>query len=233
MHEFTMHGAIGYLYAEQELNEICKIYEYGTWANTSKTFHYQTGDVVEGLETGTITGSGARSITIEDINQITKYNPSIYTFEEFGTIYKYGQEDTYSMYYPTKTTESGASTSKTERTYKFTGYMYQGSEYLVDTESPIYKILFENNKDSMYWLASRGVYTSSYWEVMGASFDVFCVANSHVVSGSLCRGGSRSMLYKGLKERDDFAESVRPIVYLKSNIQTSRKDASGAWIISE
>ena len=30
MHEFSMYGAIGYLYAEQELHEICKIYGYGT-----------------------------------------------------------------------------------------------------------------------------------------------------------------------------------------------------------
>ena len=58
---FTMKGAIGYLYAEQELNEICKIYGYGVGADTTKMFTYETGVAAEGLDKGTITGSGARS----------------------------------------------------------------------------------------------------------------------------------------------------------------------------
>ena len=106
MHEVGMRGAIGYLYFEQELNEICKIYGYGKGANTSKTFTYETGDTVEGLTKGTITGSGARSITAEDINKITKYNPNNdEALKEAG----YGQERTHTIYYPTKTKENGKS----------------------------------------------------------------------------------------------------------------------------
>ncbi len=222
IHELTMNGAIGYLYYEQELNEICKIYGYGKGANTSKTFRYQTGDVVEGLSTGTITGSGARSITVDDINQITKFDPTTFTWDEDGTTYKYGEEYTHTIYYPTKTTETGASSSATERTDKFTGYGYQGSEYLTDAESAIYKMLFGNN-DLVYRVASRGVFSDSE----RADFDVFFVHEGCADSDYLC-GGNSSFL----SEYDD-GLAVRPIVYLKSNIQTSSKDASGAWMISE
>ena len=67
---FTMKGAIGYLYAEQELNEICKIYGYGYGADTSQITEYDYGGPLDGELTGKITDSGARSITVEDINKI-------------------------------------------------------------------------------------------------------------------------------------------------------------------
>ena len=219
MHEVGMKGAIGYLYAEQELNEICKIYGYGKGANISKTFTYETGDTVEGLTKGTITGSGARSITVEDINKITKYNPNNdEAMKEEG----YGDSYTHTIFHPTKTTPTGASTSATERTDKFTAYYYQGSEYLTDTESVMYKMLFGNNNDSTYWLASRGVDSNSVY----ARFSAFVVFGGSVYRALLCDGNS--------DELDDIACAfgVRPIVYLNSNIQTSEKDASGAWIIN-
>lgn len=222
MHQFGMDGAIGYLYFEQELNEICKIYGYGKGANTSKTFTYETGDTVEGLTKGRITGSGGRSITAEDINKITKYDPSTFTDEFNGIIDRYGDSYTHTIFYPTKATQNGASTSATERTDKFTAYYYQGSEYLTDTTSVIYQILFENG----YWVASRGV--EARFE--GAGFYGFFVAGPYVQPYGLCSGGPDKLV---VNDVDDVVVGVRPVVYLKSNIQTSAKDASGAWIISE
>ncbi len=227
MHEFGMYGAIGYLYFEQELNEICKIYGYGKGANTSKTFTYETGDTVEGLTKGTITGSGARSITAEDINKITKYNPTTFTYVKNGTTYKYGDSYTHTIFHPTKATQNGESTSATERTDKFTSYGYKGSGYITDTESAMYKMLFGNNNDSMYWIASRGG-TSLLDSVY---FDVFVVVDGGVYGGLLF--GGITVTLDDYSGNDRFAISVRPIVYLNSNIQTSEKDASGAWIISE
>ena len=222
MHQFGMDGAIGYLYFEQELNEICKIYGYGKGANTSKTFTYETGDTVEGLTKGRITGSGGRSITAEDINKITKYDPSTFTDEFNGIIDRYGDSYTHTIFYPTKATQNGASTSATERTDKFTAYYYQGSEYLTDTTSVIYQILFEN----AYWVASRGVEARSG----GAVFSGFFVAGPYVQPYGLCSGAPDEL---GVNDVDDVVVGVRPVVYLKSNVQTSAKDASGAWIISE
>lgn len=187
MHKVGIKGAIGYLYAEQELNEICKIYGYGKGANTSKTFTYETGDVVEGLIKGTITGSGARSITVEDINRITKYDPNNdEAMKEVG----YGQEYTHTIYHPTKTTQNGESTNATERTDKDTSYDYEASQYLIDTESAMYKMLFGNDNDSIYWIASRGVGSYSGY----AEFSMFGVAMGLVGGDYLCEGYSGHFL---------------------------------------
>ncbi|MCI9001006.1 MAG: hypothetical protein HFJ26_09095, partial [Clostridia bacterium] len=121
----------------------------------------------------------------------------------------------------------GASTSATERTDKFTSYGYKGSGYITDTESAMYKMLFGNNNDSMYWIASRGG-TSLLDSVY---FDVFVVVDGGVYGGLLF--GGITVTLDDYSGNDRFAISVRPIVYLNSNIQTSEKDASGAWIISE
>lgn len=220
--DFYMKGAIGYLYAEQELNEICKIYGYGKGANTSKTFTYETGDIVEGLDKGTITGSGARSINVEDINEITKYNPSTFTYGYEGITYKYEDEYTHTIFYPTKYELNGVTTSARERRDKWTGYFYVGAQYLIDT-IPMYKMLFGSNNDLIYWIESRGVYSYSN----DTRFYVFVVYEGNIGSQTLCDGLS-SKLY----EHDNTC-SVRPLVYLKSNIQTTGKDESGAWMISE
>lgn len=62
---FVMSGAIGYLYAERELNEICKIFGYGYGADTLQVTKYSYGGPKDGELTGKIAGSGARSITIK------------------------------------------------------------------------------------------------------------------------------------------------------------------------
>ena len=173
--DFYLRGAIGYLYAEQELNEICKIYGYGKGANTAKTFEYETGDVVEGLDKGTITGSGARSINAEDINKITGFERRTYK-DQFGA---YGDTYTHTVYYPTKTTPTGQSDIKTTRTDIQTFYAYTGVDYLKDVTSNIYKLLFmniTNQKNISYWLASRNVLPSSN----STSFFIRCIGNGGV-----------------------------------------------------
>lgn len=66
---FILNGGIGYLYAEQELNEVCKIFGYGYGADTKKGGTYTIGGPIDTPITGKIEGTGARSITIEDINK--------------------------------------------------------------------------------------------------------------------------------------------------------------------
>ena len=149
---FYLQGAIGYLYAEQELNEICKIYGHGVGANTSKTFTYETGDLVEGTETRRITGSGARSINVDDINKMTGYIPI--------------KENSYtkSIYYPTRNTSTGYSKTATSRTDVSTFYSYSASSSLISTEE-LYKVLFRdvsNSSNISYWLASRCVASGNY-----------------------------------------------------------------------
>ena len=215
--EFYLNGAIGYLYAEEELNKICSIYGHGVGANTSKTFSYEVGDVVGEVEKRTLTGSGARSITVEDVNKICGVTPSTALDSE------YGKEYTKSIYYPTRTTETGYSTSKASRTDKYTYYSYVGSEKIATTSNE-YRMLFRNGVDTdniAYWLASCCVGSGSN----RSGFNV-----RYVVSGSV------SYASVGHGRSDCFAEyspsgGVRPIVYLKSDIQTSGKDSSEAWKI--
>ena len=157
--DFYLRGAIGYLYAEEELNKICSIYGHGVGANINKTFSYEVGDVVEVVDKREYTGSGARSITVEDVNKICGVTPSTELNGE------YGKEYTKSIYYPTRTTETGYSTSAASRKYKNTYYSYTGSAK-ISTTSNEYKMLFENK---YYWLASRYVVSNS------SSFVIFDV----------------------------------------------------------
>ena len=215
---FTMKDGIGYLYAEQELNEICKIYGYGTGASTSKKFNYVTGDTVEGTTIGTITGSGARSINVDDVNKICGVTPSTTLNSNYGkALY------TKLVYYPTTGQLTGKSTSATSRTDVYTYYKYTVSDYLSET-TEVYKMLFRDTANSNsigYWLASRCVYSTPSF----SDFDVRFTDSGCVDSYTLGVGLSSSFnqISRGL--------GVRPIVFLKSNLQTNGKNSSGAWNI--
>ena len=226
---FYLNGAIGYLYAEEELNKICSIYGHGVGANTSKTFSYEVGDVVEGVEKRAYTGSGARSITVEDVNKICGVTPSTTLDSE------YGKEYTISISYPTRKIAIGYSTSVASRKYKNTSYSYKGSDK-ISTTSNEYKILFRNAADTFnidYWLASRSV-SANRVDVSSYSF---CYFNVRDVTGGdvqhleCCEGTSAGFFE--ICSYYDIGWAVRPVVYLKSNIQTAGKDSSGAWTIIE
>ncbi len=98
-HGLYLVGAIGYLYMEEELNLACSIFGYGKGADTSKTFTYQTGDVLEGLTTGKITGSGARSMKTEDVNEVTGFEFSNNDFKLGRTVFRSYYKQCYWNYY--------------------------------------------------------------------------------------------------------------------------------------
>ena len=213
-------------YAEEELNKICSIYGHGVGANTSKTFSYEVGDVVEGVEgveKRTLTGSGARSITVEDVNKICGVTPSA---ELNDSSREYGKEYTHTVSYPTRTTETGYSASATSRTDKNTYYGYDVSDK-ISTTSNEYKMLFKNvdtHNYWVYWLASRCVFS----DTILSKLDVCCVESYYVYAYPV----AVAMDKFGDSSWDDHNHyGVRPVVYLKSDIQTSGKDSSGAWKI--
>ena len=120
---FELYGAPGYLYAEQELNEVCKIYGYGYGANKSQVTTYSYGGPTDGELTGQITGSGARSIKVEDINKYA----GLSTEEDFKTLNSnYGNttNPTTNIKYPTITTEDGKSTFAGVENLKYTYNYY-------------------------------------------------------------------------------------------------------------
>ena len=216
---FILKGGIGYLYAEQELNEICKIYGYGTGANTSKKFNYVTGDKIEGTKVGTITGSGARSINVDDVNKICGVKPSTQLYSDYGKA-----PYTKNTYYPTTSQATGYSTSTTSRTDETVYYNYKGLECFENAENNLYKMLFINqtdNSDAYYWLASRDILSYSNL----SDFRVRCINDGHVNSTYPAIGRNKDFLIYSKNSM------IRPIVYLKSNLQTTGKNSSGAWNI--
>ena len=205
-----INGAIGYLYAEEELNKACSIYGHGVGADTSKTFSYITGNSSDENITGKLTGSGARSITLGDINKITGYETS-------GA--NTGIEK---RYYPTTKTNTGYSTTAEDKFFEYECDPYNVNEYLNDKESNIYKLLF--SEGYTYWCASRMVneYETTLY------FQVGFIDSSDVLGADVGVGD-----YNNFDNSYSDWYGIRPIVYLKTNLKTNGKDSNGAWTIIE
>ena len=219
---FVLRGAPGYLYAEQELNEVCKIYGYGYGANKSQVTTYSYGGPTDEELTGQITGSGARSIRVEDINKyagITEDENGIPRFSDgtaVDSIYGSTTNPTVNVYYPTITKEDGKSTSAGVKNLKFTSYGYDRSK----VNQEIQNILWTGNN---YWLASRCVNPNS----SSAYFIVRIVLSSRVDAYNLCNGYSSN-----LSEYASGYFAVRPLVSLKSeviDIDAGYNEATGGW----
>ena len=219
---------------------------------------------------------GARSITVEDVNKITGYNPETDFTGYDGNLLEYGnvidyfwQGTDYPYYSSTRAgnglsgslganhnessfgnsfwwydfeaeewksspyqsgatipaepiTESSLEGDNYITTLESNDYHYTGSDYISDTSSNLYKMLFDDvqytGENSYYWLASRSVNANS-------GYAIFCVR-------IVCDGDVRS---------DDLARSygvwnngcygVRPLVSLQSNIQLTSA-GTNTWDIS-
>ena len=210
--EFVLRGARGYLYAEQELNEACKIFGYGYGADTTKGGNYTVGGPLDTLVTGKIEGTGARSITVEDINKIAgvyeengqmKYSDGTIINSNYGDTTK----PTENIKFPTIDINKGdniAGISKLAqlKNVKNTEYSYKKDKI---ANQDISEILFGNN----YWLASRSINTESTYD-----FCVSCVYGQNVYIGN---AGVCYDLNGNFIERD-LSRTIRPIVTLKKNV---------------
>ena len=218
---FDLYGAPGYLYAEQELHEACKIYGYGYGADKSQVTTYSYGGPKDGELTGQITGSGARSIRVEDINKyagITEDENGIPRFSDGTAVSSsYGSttNPTTNVYYPTIKKSDGDSGRARVKNLKYTYYYYNKSK----VNQEIQNMLFNGR----YWLASRCVNTNS----STALFHVRTVYDSSVDAFAPCYGDSL-LLY----ENTFRSFGVRPLVSLKSeviDIDAGYNEATGGW----
>ena len=210
--EFVLRGARGYLYAEQELNEACKIFGYGYGADITKGGNYTVGGPLDTLVTGKIEGTGARSITVEDINKIAGvYEENGQMKYSDGTIINSNYVDT------TKPTENikfptidinkgdnitGISKLAQLKNVKNTEYSYTKDKM---ANQDISEILFGNN----YWLASRSINTESTYD--------FCVSYVYGQNVYIGNAGVCYDLDGNFIERD-LSGTIRPIVTLKKNV---------------
>lgn len=209
--EFVLRGARGYLYAEQELNEACKIFGYGYGADTTKGGSYTVGGPLDTLVTGKIEGTGARSITVEDINKIAgvyeengqmKYSDGTIINSNYGDTTK----PTENIKFPTIDTNKGDNITGISKlaqlkNVKNTEYSYKKDKM---ANQDISEILFGNN----YWLASRSINTESTYD--------FCV--SYVYGQNVYIGDAGVCYYWGRFIEIDLSRSIRPIVTLKENV---------------
>lgn len=210
--EFVLRGARGYLYAEQELNEACKIFGYGYGADTTKGGNYTVGGPLDTLVTGKIEGTGARSITVEDINKIAgvyeengqmKYSDGTIINSNYGDTTK----PTENIKFPTIDINKGDNITGISKlaqlkNVKNTEYSYKKDKI---ANQDISEILFGNN----YWLASRSINTESTYD-----FCVSCVYGQNVYIGN---AGVCYDLNGNFIERD-LSITIRPIVTLKKNV---------------
>lgn len=209
--EFVLRGARGYLYAEQELNEACKIFGYGYGADTTKGGSYTVGGPLDTLVTGKIKGTGARSITVEDINKIAgvyeengqmKYSDGTIINSNYGDTTK----PTENIKFPTIDINKGDNITGISKlaqlkNVKNTEYSYKKDKM---ANQDISEILFGNN----YWLASRSINTESTYG--------FCV--SYVYGQNVYIGYAGVCYYWGRFIERDLSMSIRPIVTLKENV---------------
>ena len=205
---FILSGAIGYLYAEQELNQVCKIFGYGYGADTTKGGTYTIGGPLDAPTTRKIEGTGARSITIEDINKQAgiyeedgkmKFNDGTDVNSNYGDT----TNPTSDIFYPTVNGDStnGVSTSAGVKNLKYTYYSYNKSKI---ENTTVQSMMFNGS----YWLASRCINTYS----MYADFVVHHVIGYNVYTGGMFRANANTF-----DKTSNNTSAVRPVVTLKSD----------------
>ena len=184
---YFLNGAKGYINAETELNNICALYK---------------NDLAQ----------TARSVTIEDVNQVVRVTvdetgkPSL---DESGY---YGQTYSYTNQYASPEDYLAGTRSNFSKTSDFYGYMANNPALTTATDQRLYNLLFDNveyGSGKAYWLASRCV-------VAGSSYAHFCVRFVHSDGGDTVVRGYGQFLSDGGEYNYGFA--VRPVVILKSNV---------------
>lgn len=175
-------NGIGYLWAEQEIHKIAAIYGHGYGADTNQTVTYYyggpndrdlnaTGEYVlsgveaqQGRKTTMDLDSGARAVTIEDINKICGYEDKYKVSYSDKTVQK---TEAIAAYYPMVATENTSTgISPKQSGISFDGQYYYNTyyEYYInseagDTEEQINKKNLVKS-DTRYWLASRCIYST-------------------------------------------------------------------------
>ena len=211
-----LEGQNGYANFVDELNKISAVYGKGKYADTTK-----------------FSTSGGRSFKMEDLGygELTRTVSYKYARHSDGKIYRYvanttvdgtsttgGTYTTFNyMAFDVSSTVEETTSSHTWKSLPITansyvtmyGYTYNGSQTLPTTVS---------KADTYYWLASRILSYYNYdvgYGVRGVN------QNGEIGYNDLC--GS-------LGPNVPYARGVRPVVYLKSNIQLSYNSSSGYTI---
>ena len=223
-------NGIGYIWAEEELHRICSIYGHGKGANTSQTITYYYGgpndqdkaatgeyaltgvEAQQGRKATLDLDSGARALTVDDINKICGKDATYTANYSSSTVTKVSRN---AKYYPTIST-TNTTTGQSAAQSTFSGsYYYTDYDYTISSANE--NSVDAGNQNSMlkpgtsYWLASRSVATGS----STAQFLLrYMLADSSIYSVIGCS-------YNGVWHAGIPSCSVRAIVNLSSGVQTN------------
>jgi len=227
---YYLKGQNGYKNGVSELNKICELYGQGKYA------------------------SGARSITVDDVNKITGFDPTGY---EEGQIWEYGNEVTYSregtstLNYSTSNGKSGSNNKSTfnyfdesTKTWKEFGSTETGSVKLTSTyywysvselsglDDVSKEVILGNPQEGTnYYFTNTGA-PMQYW--LGSSY-VGTYSNYADFGLRYVRGDDvyRNDLYYS----DGYAYNpccgVRPVVSLQSDINLEYNGTKEEWEFSK
>ena len=217
---YFLRGQIGYVNGISELDKISSLYGQGKYAKS------------------------ARSVNVDDINEITGYkadnynvgtskvnqtgNEVTYTLKEDGSVHyqgtKYPPSDTTSdrksfTYWTGTEWKSLAGGENIKIKNTFYGYIPQT---LKTTSDSAYNLLFENASNQFYWLSSQCVRLEEGY----VYFELRQVFRDRVIG---------YFLYSSYGWTGHSAYGVRPVVSLKSDIQiTGREETENTpWILGE
>ncbi|MGP1608543.1 MAG: type II secretion system protein [Clostridium sp.] len=230
--KFTLKGGIGWLYAEEELHKACSIYGYGKGAKQVVTT-YQIGNyqVPGEAQTRILIGSGARSMTMEDIVKIMKgeaytdftdaekklldifYKPGVKSREE-----RYPTINGYYVEYGT-----GKDIKKFDNEfYSITSNSGYSEELVPDIDVKENKTKLKNYifKDNSYFLASPCIFVN----MSDPEFNVRYVRSSSVWGDTL-------VSHRPLVSFSTSAQFLRPVVYLDGKML--EKQSEGIWKIKD
>lgn len=197
-----LEGRAGWAYCENILNNISEVYGHGYGA------------------------TGARSVTVEDINNVTGYNPvangkgmhtQTYTSGSyfFDLTYENGKVKSFSN--PLIT----ASTSSPYTLTEDMSYSYEGTDYLSNTANTYFMIFYDTNWNFReYFLASRSAYLGSTF----FNYQVRAVYAGKVTSRNFWYGSG------GYGDGETF--TVCPLVSLSSGIQLTWDSTNNRWNIN-
>ena len=222
---FIIFGTVGYLYAERELNEICKIYGYGYGADTSQKTQYNYGGPLDGILTGEIIDSGARSVTVEDINK--KVGVTEEDCIKLDNNYGNTANPTIDVRYPTISETNGKSKLAGAKNLKNTYYsynIYYDDDELFEIENiDVQNMIFKGK----YWLASRSI--ASYSTVSNFGVRRVDGPGTNVASSNLCDGSSNTLGESAGSSIQDYA--IRAVVTINSDIIDINTDyeTEGHW----
>ena len=228
-----LQGGIGYLWAEEELHRIGAIYGHGDGADTNQTVTYYYGGpndqdstatgefILSGAEAqqgrkttlSLDTPSGARALTVDDVNKICGQETTYLVNYSSSTVTKNSNN---AKYYPTLNT-TNTTTGQSEEQTTFSGnYYYTLYAYRISSTNS--DLAAQTKQKEMlkvgtnYWLGSRCVNVYSSKACFGVR-NVYSNGDVSINNACNCNDGS---WYSNSPSR-----AVRAVVTLKSGIQTS------------